>query len=305
MFRKFFALLLVIFFVYVWYAIFVPTSTFPTNTKLKIENGHSEQEILQDLESQGFIRSLFIGKVLGKLFFEKPMQVGSFTFNKPLSTWQLMIALRIPPAKVRITIPEGFTKQQVAERLEKNLQDEEGKSNFDADPFLDAIEEGYIFPETYFFEKSASTDEVLAIFIEERDLNMKELSRIPTRQEVILASILEREAKDEESMKIVAGILYNRLEAGMPLQVDATILYAKGWKERVTYKDLLHESEYNTYQNKGLPPGAISNPGEVALEAAMHPTNSKYVYYLTGADGRMYYAKTFEQHVANKNKYLR
>lgn len=305
MFKKTSLIFLVVFFVVAWYAVFVPTSDFPVNSKVKIESGQTEEEILQELQSKNFIRSTFATKVIDRLFLQKPMQVGSFSFNKPLSTWQLMIALRIPPAKVRITIPEGFTKQQVADRLEKNLKDDEGNSNFDADYFLSKIEEGYIFPETYFFEKSVSTDEVLAKLVEERDLNVKKLSHTPTRNEVILASILEREAKDGESMKMVAGILYNRLEVGMPLQVDATILYAKGWKERVTYKDLLHESDYNTYQKKGLPPGAISNPGKIALEAAMNPTNSNYVYYLTGSDGQMYYAKTFEQHVVNKNKYLR
>jgi UPF0755 protein len=305
MLRKILLISLVIFFVVALYSVFVPTSDFPVNSKVKIESGQTEEEILQELQNKNFIRSTFATKVIDRLFLQKPMQVGSFSFNKPLSTWQLMIALRIPPAKVRITIPEGFTKQQVADRLEKNLKGDQENSNFDPEYFLGKIEEGYIFPETYFFEKSASTDEVLVKLVEERGLNVKELSRVPTREEVILASILEREAKDEESMKMVAGILYNRLEAGMPLQVDATILYAKGWKERVTYKDLLHESDYNTYQNKGLPPGAISNPGKVALEAAMNPTNSNYVYYLTGSDGQMYYAKTFEQHVVNKNKYLR
>lgn len=303
MFKKVFLLTFVGVFIFAWYALFVPASNFPVEQNFRIEDGETGEEVYASLEQKGYICSAFLAKGASKVFFDLPLQNGTHTFAQPLSLWQTMVALRIPPVKVRITIPEGFTKQQVADRLEKNMQSENGASNFDSDYFLKNIEEGYIFPETYYFDKSMTIDEILARFIKEREEKFKSLSRMPTREEIILASILEREAKGSASMKMVAGIIYNRLEVGMPLQVDATVLYAKGWKDRVTFKDLMHESDYNTYLNKGLPPGAISNPGAQALEAAMHPTNSSYVYYLTGSDGTMHYAKTFEEHVKNK-RYL-
>jgi UPF0755 protein len=104
---------------------------------------------------------------------------------------------------------------------------------------------------------------------------------------------------------MIAGILLNRLEKDMPLQVDATINYIKGVADRVYFSDLEIDSPYNTYQKKGLPPGPISSPGLESLEAAISPTSSKYIYYLTGTDGTFHYAKTFEEHVRNKEKYLR
>jgi UPF0755 protein len=107
-------------------------------------------------------------------------------------------------------------------------------------------------------------------------------------------------------MKRISGIVQNRLKINMSLQIDATVLYGKGiWKDRVLYSDLLHENDYNTYQKTGLPIGPISNPGLDALRAAMFPEKTNYFYYLTGNDGKMYYAVTHEEHIQNKIKYLR
>lgn len=286
---------------FVCWSLFVPTNNFPTKQTFKIESGQSEEVVLNNLKSNGYLRDVNLAKLVGRAL-PGSIQLGSYSFEHKLSLWQLMVALRLPPKTVKVTIPEGFTKVQVGERLEKNLGE-----NFNKQSFLNNIEEGYIFPETYYFPVFVTTDEILQEFKDERSKRLKVLEekfgRLPTRDEIILASILEREARGLEDMKLVAGILDNRLEVGMPLQVDATILYAKGWKEKVTFRDLEHDSEYNTYGNKGLPPTAISNPSIIALEAAMNPTNTKYMYYLTGSDGTMHYSKTFEQHVQNR-KYL-
>lgn len=135
---------------------------------------------------------------------------------------------------------------------------------------------------------------------------LENFGKLPTKDEVIIASMLEREARVPEDMKMISGIIQNRLKINMALQIDATVLYGKGaWKERVLYSDLKHESDYNTYQNTGLPIGPISNPGLNALKAAIYPTKNKYLYYLTGKDGKMYYADNHDDHVSNKIKYLR
>ena len=126
-----------------------------------------------------------------------------------------------------------------------------------------------------------------------------------TYRDVIIASLLEREAVSLEDKRIVAGILYNRIDVGMRLDVDATVSYMKGdWRAPITYEDLQRDSPYNTRKNLGLPPGPICNPGLVSLEAAMSPAPSSYLYYLTGNNGHMYYAKTLEEHNVNKEKFL-
>jgi UPF0755 protein len=132
-------------------------------------------------------------------------------------------------------------------------------------------------------------------------------SRGYTEDEVIiLASILEREANDETSMRMVAGILENRLRDDMPLQVDAVFQYYTGkGSSDLTLEDLTTDTPYNTYTNIGLPPQPIGNPGLMAIEAVLNPTPSDYYYYLTGDDGEFYYAKTFEEHKRNKARYLR
>ncbi len=128
-----------------------------------------------------------------------------------------------------------------------------------------------------------------------------------TEKEIItLASILEREANDEASMGLVAGILLDRLEEKHPLQVDATFEYILGkTSAELTAEDLKLDSPYNTYTNLGLPPTPISNPGLMAIEAVLDPVDSPYFYYLTGDDGTFHYARTFEEHKQNKERYLR
>lgn len=122
---------------------------------------------------------------------------------------------------------------------------------------------------------------------------------------IVMASILEGEAKTREDMEIVSGILWKRIEIGMPLQVDTSFVYILGKAtEDLTLSDLEVKSPYNTYLYKGLPPGPISNPGLDSIRAAVNPTTTPYLYFLTGNDGKMYYARTFDEHVKNKQKYL-
>ena len=133
-----------------------------------------------------------------------------------------------------------------------------------------------------------------------------EASKHSLRDIVNMASILEREASTPEDMSLVSGVLWNRISKGMPLQVDATFMYLLGRKSsELTTADLKIKSAYNTYVNKGLPGGPIGNPGITAISAAINPTATSFMYYLSDKDGMMHYAKTFDEHVANKNKYLR
>ena len=147
-------------------------------------------------------------------------------------------------------------------------------------------------------------------FISEAKINSS--TSLTDTQIIILASILEREARTLETKQHIAGILLNRLSINMALQIDATIQYARDSRIKpkvywtpVTSADLEIKSPYNTYHNPGLPPGPICNPGYESIYAAFHPINSDYMYYITGHDNQMHYAKTFAEHTANIAKYLK
>jgi UPF0755 protein len=297
---KLFVLILLFFSGYFYYQIFTPVKNFPVNKNFYIEKGDSTSKILQNLENQGFINSAFFGKILSKII-NVNLKNGEYFWDFPASTFQILQGAGAKQNIYKITIPEGYTKLQIAEKIENlNLK------NFSKKEFLENGDEGYLFPDTYFLESTNSTEDILKKIndnFEKRILT--KFQKIPTKEQIILASILEREARTAEGMKMVAGILENRLKINMPLQVDATVLYGQGvWKARTYFKDLKSDSAYNTYQNTGLPPGPISNPSLNALEAAIFPTKNNYLYYLTGKNGEMHYAKTFEEHVRNR-RYLR
>ena len=123
---------------------------------------------------------------------------------------------------------------------------------------------------------------------------------------IIMASILENETRTPEDRRIVSGILWKRLKLGMPLQVDASFVYVNGKNTyELTANDLKIDSPYNTYKYQGLPPGPIGNPGLDSILAALNPTTTKYLYFLSSLDGKMYYAQTFEQHKKNRELYLK
>ena len=118
--------------------------------------------------------------------------------------------------------------------------------------------------------------------------------------------MIEREARLDSERKIIAGVIYNRLSKNMPLQIDATVVYALGrHKEMVTYKDLEIDSPYNTYKYAGIPPGPISCPGKASLEAALNPAQHSYYYYVAKGDGSHYFSKTYAEHLQAKQKYIK
>lgn len=211
---------------------------------------------------------------------------------------------RAPQATV--TIPEGYDRRQMAAAFAAELP------AFDPLEFLAETigEEGYLFPDTYHFSPDADADAVAAIMratFERRTASLRDAVAAADRSfedVVTMASIVEREAT-ADSRAIVAGILWRRIDEEMPLQVDAPFVYTigKGTSE-LTKEDLERDDPYNTYVNRGLPPTPISSPGLAALEAAAYPEASPYRYFLTGNDGEMYYARTFEEHKENRARYL-
>ncbi|GMU74387.1 MAG: aminodeoxychorismate lyase [Candidatus Campbellbacteria bacterium] len=284
---------------------------FASPTLSTVAKGASFSEIAQQLEVENVITSPLLLRVLVTLFGgTTSVQAGDYLFEKQQGT--LRVAWRLTHgafglASVRVVLPEGLTVVQMGETVREALP------HFDTEKFerLASGREGYLFPDTYFFMVNATPETVVDVLTMRFDAVLEELSgelasssrSIP--DVVTMASILEEEAKTPEDKRIVAGILWKRIDIGMALQVDATFKYTLGKaSHELTADDLATDTPYNTYTRTGLPPTPISNPGLESLRAALDPTATEYFYYLTGNDGRMYYAEDFEGHKQNKAKHL-
>jgi len=177
--------------------------------------------------------------------------------------------------------------------------------------------EGYLFPDTYRIYASSTIEEALTKMLDNFDHKLTPQMRTDIKAQgksiseiVIMASIIEKEAPFYDNAntdaKIVSGIFWNRLANNQALQSDASLSYIfKDNKPSHEGADLNNSSPYNTYKYRGLPPGPICNPGLLALEAAIYPTDTNFNYFLTAPDGHIYYAKTYDEHLKNKNKYLK
>lgn len=245
------------------------------------------------------------------------------TYAIPVGSNYRMIArtIALGPARneVSFTTIEGWTISDVSAALAKQGT-AIAPSDFFAErlaaeyPFLRTLPagttlEGYLFPDTYRVWKDQLPDALLKKQLDEFTSKTEGFEAEVVKQGrsfrdvVILASIIEKEVKNDADRPIVAGIFMNRLKAGMAMQSDATLNYVlKSGKSRLSGDDLASTSPYNTYKNKGLPPGPISNPGFASLQAALRPAETPYWYFLTDDQGKTYFAKTFEEHVRNRYK---
>jgi UPF0755 protein len=302
--------LLIIFVAYLIFHFISPPKNFPQKSSFTIGYGTPLGVISYRLKDEGYIRSrfLFEGLIILKQN-EKSISEGEYYFEKPINL--IFVALRLTGSnfgldRLKITIPEGFTRAEIAKRCEAVLV------NCSASRFLEKTDgmEGYLFPDTYLLFPGKTEDDLIAkikLNFESKTKNIfTNITASEQKNIIIMASILEREANGDEDIKIISGILQNRLRIGMPLQVDATFYYLLGKESsELTTADLKIKSAYNTYINKGLPPGPIGNPGLKAIQAAMYPTKTDYLYYLHDKNGVVHYAKTNTEHAKNKKLYLR
>ena len=296
--------------VFVLFVVFLaPPSNFPTGAYIKIEEGMPLKTIAKTFEERGIVgdRHLFevVTRALGD---DRHIPAGEYFFSrKDNLVWVAMRILNgdFETNPIRITIPEGTTAKDIARILLEKLPD------FRAREFVERAREGYLFPDTYFFRPGQSTEAILSVF--ENNFRSR-LSRVQkeitasghsTDEILIMASILEKEASKTADRKMIAGVLWHRIDIGMPLQTDATFPYYLGRNTyQVTLEDLKEDHPYNTYTNKGLPPGPIGNPGLDAILAAAAPTKSNYVFFLSDKDGIFHYSVTYEGHLANKKRYI-
>jgi UPF0755 protein len=292
-------------------------------TQLVVPKGATFSDVAAQLNAAGVIANPFAFKLLGRLrHATADVRAGEYRFQPHQNESEVLEQLRSGGAQIAtwVTIPEGFTSREIAQRLaEAGI----GPAQPFADAFLhDSMTidgqrtknmEGYLFPSTYLIPTSATPLAVEKImsdqFLKELPKDAQASARrahLSIPQVITLASLVEREAKADDERALMAGVYYNRLRLGMPLEVDATIEYVfPEHKTVITSADLKTDSPYNTYQNQGLPPTPIANPGKPSIWAAFHPQPSQYLYYVSKGNGHSAFAKTLQEHHANVARYLK
>lgn len=284
----------------------------PDGTKFAITSGMTVREAGEYLKDNNIIRSPFVFKTL--VYFtggKSGVIAGSYFIEKPVSVFRLAMMVTTNGYGIKmykVTIPEGLSNRQIGDLLDKTLD------NFDKDKFLQLAKdkEGYLFPDSYFLEPESTPEKVIQMMNDNYKEKIKTINldvvffNRPIKDVITMASILEEEARTENTRRMIADILWRRIDAGMPLQVDASFVYLLGkGSASLTLDELKMDSPYNTYTHKGLPPGPITNPGLASILAATKPLKNKYWFYLSDKEGNMHYAVTFEEHKLNKEKYLR
>lgn len=226
---------------------------------------------------------------------------------------------------VKVTIPEGYTNEEIGQALQKSglvtqkdfINETENWTDNNL-WFLKGLPndkhklDGFLFPATYVFSKNASSktiiNKMLKTFEMKIEPNKNDISKnkLNIRNILITASLVEKEAAKDVDRPKIAGVIYNRLDKKMPLQIDATILYVIGHKDKLYNKDLKVKSPYNTYLNKGLPPSPICNPGIKSINAAINPANTDYIYYvLNSKTNEHIFSKTYAEHIKNVSLYIK
>lgn len=226
---------------------------------------------------------------------------------------------------VKVTIPEGYTNEEIGQVLQKSglvtekdfINETENWTDnnywfFKGLPNDKHKLDGFLYPATYYFPKNASSKTIINKMLKTFEINMQPnknyitKNKLNIRNIVITASLIEKEAGKDVDRPKIASVIYNRLNNNMPLQIDATIIYIIGHKDKLYNKDLAVQSPYNTYLNKGLPPSPICSPGTKSINAAIHPANTDYLYYvLNSKTNEHIFSKTYDEHAKNVSLYIK
>jgi UPF0755 protein len=311
------AVLLLVAALVVWWSLYRvenPTAS-GKQVLLQIQKGETMSQIASDLAKRGVVANANMFRVQARLDgADSRLKPGTYDLETGMDYTSVIDALTIgsPVTYVNVTVPEGWTIPQIADRLEKEagIPAEEfvmaartGRGHYNY-PFLESDEdkslEGYLFPKTYRIREGSTAEEVVRLMLQQFgretagiDMRYAESRNLTFHDVVTIASMIEREAKVQRDRPLVGSVIYNRLRRGMLLEIDATVQYVVGYKPRLLYRDLRVESPYNTYLHAGLPPGPIANPGLASIRAAAHPAETDYYFYvLTHRDGRHSFAAT-------------
>jgi len=322
--------------------IYYPHASFEGKRRIAIEQGAGSRVIAAELKKEGVVRSKWAFVIYVSLRDSaSDLKPGEYTFfsdmDIPAITRDL---IRGGATEILLTVPEGWTAANIAKKLEEeNILSQEDflgiaghpntdyridtglptpKSYAEAYSFLSDKPwfvglEGYLFPDTYRIFRDSTPEEIIEKMLQNMDQKLApDLRAEIARQKksvfsvITIASLIEKEVRTDEDRAIVSGILWKRLERGMPLQVDATINYITGGKDpSATREETKINSPYNTYLYPGLPLGPIANPGLSAIRAAIYPKQSPYLYYLSAPDGTTIFSRTFDEHNIAKRKYLK
>lgn len=294
-----------------------------------IEEGDSLYRVSERLKDEGVIRSTLWfrrkGQEEGIARLIKPGTLVIEPGSSIQDVFAQLVIHRQQREQVRVTFPEGFTVFQMAQRLEE--QDivtaeaflnavqayyEAGDFDFDDSQLFFPLE-GYLFPDTYFFEVGVTAEEIVRVMVRQMDQVLTQEWRqraeelgLSVHELLTLASLVEKEAFGDFERPTIAGVVYNRLEIGMLLQFCSSVIYGlddgRELANRLLYKDLEVMHPFNTYQFKGLPPGPIANPGRASIEAALYPEEHDYLFFVVG-DGGHNFSREFRDHLKNVEAY--
>ena len=318
---KFSILISLAFIIIIGFGLFFFEGTLPvdkTNKDSKIfvvEIGEGSKSIINKLAQENLIRNklTFYG-ILLQLGIRDQVQAGDYRLSPSMTAYEIAKELTHGTLDRWITIIEGWRKEEIADKVAAEFK-------IPAIEIINNSNEGYLFPDTYLIPKDATSGALIEIlennfknkFNDQLKLKISKLG-LTELEAITLASIVEREARFEQDRVEVASILLKRLNEGIPLQADATVQYALGyqtdqkswWKRSLTFEDLRINSIYNTYENPGLPPAPISNPGLSSLKAvAQANPNTPYLFYVSDVNGKLHYARTLQEHNNNIDKYLK
>jgi UPF0755 protein len=284
-----------------------------------VNQGESVRSIANKLRAEGLIRSshffLLLTRITGKA---RSIKSGHYDLGGGLRNTQILHVLsKGMVATVKFTIPEGYTMKKIGDYLEETgiiTSEKFVEACYNTTilnkykiPFKSA--EGFLFPDTYIVAKDLSALQLAEIMIQRFFVN---LDHIPDSQRsieelkkvVIIASLVEKEAKIDEERELIAAVFYNRLNKGKRLESCASVQYILGeTKKRLLYNDLKIDSPYNTYLHSGLPPGPIANMGYKSLFAALHPAQVDYLFFVSKRDGSHYFSSTYEEHLRAIDRY--
>lgn len=286
-----------------------PTDT--TQKNFSITKGEGVRQVANNLKEEGLIKDPVVFFLyLKQQGLDAKVQAGEFLLSPSMNASEIAAALQAATSDIRVTIPEGKRAEEVADILQQYLPnyDESWRTQLVA-------QEGYLFPDTYSFPKDADIDLIITTMttnFEEKYASIpagRNSMTLSKTDIVKIASLVEREAKNDEDRPIVASVILNRLNSGMSLDIDASVQYAIGspakwWPTLNDYaRNIEPQSPYNTYTNPGLPPTPISNPGLAVLQAVINAPDTEYVYYITDKNGVNRYGRTLDEHNANIERY--
>ncbi len=306
---------------------------------VEVPIGSSLSSISTLLEKKGVIKDARVFKYYAKFKNESQFQAGNYDLTQAMTFDELIESLKTGKVYRKpvftMTIPEGLTIEQIGKVIEKKTPytQKEFMDLVTSDTFVqqmmanypelvtDAVLadnirydlEGYLYPATYsYYEEKPSLEAIVEEMIGAMNNVVKNYSdvlvekQMSVHQLLTFASLLEEEATAQTDRETIASVFYNRIDEGMPLQTDPTVLYALGdHKDRVLYEDLEVDNAYNTYKNKGLPPGPIAGAGKTSIEATLNPSQTDYFYFLADKEGVNHFSKTYDEHLQKVEKYLR